>query len=115
MVMLYCLNNQHDKGAHMNAWNRKKTQYLASCIREQEKQDETSYPADALVDIWNAKYKLVPNEQLSALKNQVCLELDALRGAETNIVTINNVSAATFAFDSVIGAHIPTFNPEPAK
>ncbi|WP_129941406.1 hypothetical protein [Serratia liquefaciens] len=99
----------------MNSWNRSKTQYIAGCINSLENQDGTKYSSDALVDIWNAKYNLVPNDQLPALKNQVELELAAIRGASENHLTINNLAAAKFGLDSVLGSHVPSFEPEPIK
>ncbi|EFH3041257.1 hypothetical protein FSG60_014760 [Escherichia coli] len=99
----------------MNGWNRKKTQYLAECIHEHEKADGVTYDPNGMVSYWNTKYNLVPAEQLPALQNQVSLELEALRGAETNHVTISNIGAAKFGFDSVIGNHLPNFDPEPVK
>lgn len=99
----------------MNAWNRTKTQYLASCVREQEKSDGVTHDSDSMVTYWNTKYDFVPAEQLPALKNQVFLELEALRGAENNNVTISNIGAAKFGFDSVIGSHLPKLDPDPVK
>lgn len=99
----------------MNAWNRTKTQYLAGCVRDLEKTDGVAHDSDSIVTYWNTKYDLVPTEQLPALKNQVFLELEALRGAEKNHVTISNLGAAKFGFDSVIGSHLPNLDPDPVK
>lgn len=98
----------------MNAWNRGKSIYIAECIDSLDKQHNTQYSADALVDMWNSRYKLVPPEQLPALKNQVGLELEAIRGAQTNQVKISNARIAVFGVDAVLGNHMPDFNPDPA-
>lgn len=98
----------------MNGWNRSKSAYLAECIDSLDKQHDTQYSSDAMVDMWNSRYKLVTPEQLPALKDQVGLELAAIRGAQTNHVEISNPRIALFGIDAVLGTHVPDFDPSKA-
>ncbi|WP_458038793.1 hypothetical protein [Pantoea ananatis] len=97
----------------MNAWNRSKAAYIAECIDALDKQHDTQYSATTMVDMWNSRYKLVSPEQLPALQNQVGLELDAIRGSQTNQVKISNGAIALFGIDAVLGNLVPDFNPKP--
>lgn len=80
----------------MNSANRNRTITIAEAVIAADKKDKTVYPASSTVEIWNAKYNMVPPNELPALKNQVELEVAAIRGAEVADYSIGLVPYGNF-------------------
>ncbi|HBQ0840453.1 TPA: hypothetical protein UOJ16_000812 [Klebsiella pneumoniae] len=91
----------------MNSANRNRTITIAEAVIAADKKDKTVYPASSLVEIWNAKYNMVPPNELPALKNQVELEVAAIRGAEVADYSIGLVPYGNFRLATVFGSHMP--------
>ncbi|WP_420193883.1 hypothetical protein [Leclercia sp. M-A074-M] len=94
----------------MNSTNRNRTISLAEAVVAADKKDGTQYNPSSLVDVWNSKFKFVPTENLPALKNQVELEVAAIRGAEVAEYQIATLPYVNFQAARVFGTHMP---PEP--
>lgn len=91
----------------MKSSNRNRTITIAEAVIAADKKDKTVYPASSLVEIWNAKYNMVPPKDLPALKNQVELEVAAIRGAEAADYKIGLVPYGNFFAATVFGSHMP--------
>lgn len=98
----------------MKSKNRNRAISIAESVVAADKKDGTLYNPSSLVDIWNSKFNFVESEQLPALKNQVELEVAAIRGAEAANFDISTRSYVNFQAARVFNAHMPT-EPDPSK
>ena len=96
----------------MNSTNRNRTKGIAEAVVAADKKDGTQYNPSSLVDVWNSKFNFVPAKNLPALKNQVELEVAAIRGAEAAEYQIATLSYVNFQAARVFGAHMPP-DPDP--